>query len=224
MVASNLRQDLVRHADIRLSAGAEAATAINTLRSTLATSGREVLSQQGLEAEHQRLEFSADMLFEGQFNALETRLPLLDGLADIDEADMPQLGAAFEVAHRDVYGYILDGEPVAIQSLRLAAIGLTEPPVFPKLKTTESGEADFAFKGLRPVWSSSGRADTPVCDGARLSAGYEIAGPALIDYPTTTVLIADGWLAKVDEIGNIIMWRRGERLNATLSALAAPHD
>lgn len=224
MVASNLRQDIVRHADIRLRDGADALAALNTLRRALADSGRQILAQQGVETERQRLEVSADMLFEGQFNALETRLPALDGTEDIAEDDLPALRAAFEAAHRSVYGYILDGEPVAIQSLRLAAIGLTEPPVFPKLKTTESGEADIAFKGMRPVWSASGRADMPVCDGARLSAGYEIVGPALIDHPTTTILIAEGWHGRVDEIGNIIMWRRGERLDATLSALASRHD
>jgi N-methylhydantoinase A len=65
---------------------------------------------------------------------------------------------------------------------------------------------------------------TNVCDGARLSAGYEIAGPALIDHPTTTIHIARGWLARVDEIGNLLMWREGQRLDATLSALSSRHD
>ena len=74
------------------------------------------------------------------------------------------------------------------------------------------------------MWGIAGLTDTAVCDGARLSAGYEIAGPALIDHPMTTIFIAPGWLAKVDEIGNLLMWREGQRLDATLSALASQQD
>jgi N-methylhydantoinase A len=218
MVASNLRQDIVRHAAIRLSAGADAVKAINELRRGLISSGREILAQQGVAVERQRLEFSCDMLFEGQFNALETRLHVLDGEADVTVDDLPALRFAFETAHRSVYGYVLDGEPVEIRSIRLAAIGLTEPPSFPKLKSID--DAGIAFCGTRPVWGLAGPVQTNVCDGARLSAGYEMAGPALIDHPTTTIYIARGWLAKVDEIGNLLMWRMGERLDATLSALA----
>jgi N-methylhydantoinase A len=224
MVASNLRHDIVRHAAIRLSAGAEAAAAINALRRSLVSAGRDVLAQQGVPESRQRLEFSCDMLFAGQFNALETPLPVLDGQADIAEADLPALRAAFEAAHQAVYGYVLEGEPVELQSMRLAAIGLTDPIFFPKIKRTDSGDADIAFTGRRPVWSVAGKSETPVCEGARLSAGYEIAGPALIDRPTTTVFVAHGWLAKVDEIGNLIMWRQSERLDATLSALGSHYD
>jgi N-methylhydantoinase A len=223
MLASNLRQDLVRHGAIRLASGADGARAINDLRHSLIASGRAVLAQQGVPADRQRLEFSADMLFEGQFNALETRLPILDRAADIAEADLPALRSAFEAAHQSVYGYVLTSEPVELQSLRLAAIGLAEPLAFPRLKTTDGGEADIAFRGTRLIWSATGEVQTPVCDGARLSAGYEIAGPALIDHPTTTVYVAKGWLARVDEIGNLLIWREGERLDLTLSALASHH-
>jgi N-methylhydantoinase A len=219
MIASHLRQDLVRHAAIRLSAGAEAVQAINDLRRALIDAGREVLAQQDVPAERQRLEFSCDMLFEGQFNALETRLHVLDGEADITEADLTALRFAFETEHSRVYGYVLDGEPVALQTMRLAAIGLTEPLAFPKLKTMDE-DAEIAFRGTRPVWSGTDMVATNVCDGARLSAGYEMTGPALIDHPTTTIYIGRGWKAKVDEIGNLLMWRLGERLDATLSALS----
>jgi N-methylhydantoinase A len=223
MVASNLRQDLVRHAAIRLSDSAEAVRAINELRRALIASGRDVLAQQGVPPERQRLEFSCDMLFEGQFNALETRLHVLDGETEIAETDLPALRFAFETAHQSVYGYVLAGEPVEMQSMRLAAIGMTEPVTFPKLKSIDD-DAEIAFRGTRPVWAATGIVQTNVCDGPRLSAGYEIAGPALIDHPTTTVYIAPGWLAKVDEIGNLLMWREGQRLNATLSALSSRQD
>jgi N-methylhydantoinase A len=220
MLASNLRQDLVRHAAVRLSAAPGAATAINRARRELIAKARDILRRQGIAKDRQRLEFSGNMLFEGQFNALETPLPMLDGEGDIAESHLPALRRAFETAHERVYGYVLAGEPVEIQSLRLAAIGLAEPLSFPKLKRA-TGAADGALRGVRPVWSAYGRAEAPVYEGARLEAGHSIAGPALIDHPTTTVNIALGWQARVDEIGNLLMWHADAGIDAMLARLGA---
>jgi N-methylhydantoinase A len=115
---------------------------------------------------------------------------------------------------------VLSGEPVEIQSLRLSAIGLTEPLSFPKLKTATVSQ-DTCLRGVRPVWSAYGRAEAPIYDGARLEAGHEIAGPALIDHPTTTINVALGWQAKVDPVGNLLMWRADTQLNAVLARLRA---
>ena len=218
MLASNLRQDIVRHAAVRLSGGAEAIGALNRLRQELAQRGRDILAREGIPAARQRLEFSADMQFEGQFNVLETRLPMLDCDAKITETDLPAIRRAFEEAHERVYGYVLAGEPVEIQSLRLTAIGLSEPLAFPKLKRA-NGAADIALRGVRPVWSAYGRAEAPVYDGARLEAGHSLTGPALIDHPTTTINIALGWQARVDAIGNLMMWRADGSFDARLARL-----
>ena len=72
------------------------------------------------------------MLFEGQFNALETRLHVLDG--DGPTSPKPTCPPCASPSRRRIsalYGYVLGGEPVEIQSLRLAAIGVAEPLTFP---------------------------------------------------------------------------------------------
>ena len=56
----------------------------------------------------------------------------------------------------------------------------------------------------------------PVYEGARLKSGNEIAGPAIVEQPTTTLKIAPGWRAKVDAIGNLLMWRGGAGLQDVL--------
>jgi N-methylhydantoinase A len=225
MLASHLRQDIVRHAAIRLSNGTDAVAQLNKLRRMLLDQGREILSRQGIPSARQRLEFSADMLFEGQFNALETRVAMMDGdnEAEVGEAALPTLRKAFETGHERVYGYVLAGEPVEIQSLRLSAIGLTEPLAFPKLKVATT-TPDICLRGVRPVWSAYGRAEAPIYDGARLEAGHEISGPALIDHPTTTINVALGWMARMDAIGNLMMWRGETQLETVLARLRATRN
>jgi N-methylhydantoinase A len=216
MLASDLRQDVVHHAAIRL--GGEAVPAINRLARELAMRGRSILTRQHVPDENRRLEFSCDMLFEGQFNTIETRQPVLDG-GDIGEDGIAILREAFEAAHERIYGYMLAGEPVEIRSMRLAAIGRTSYLRFPRLEPG-GGDAGAALKSRRRAWFDGAFAEVSVYDGGRLRAGHVLAGPALIDHPTTTIKLAPGWQARVDEIGNLLIWRAGAELAAVLARLS----
>jgi N-methylhydantoinase A len=44
-----------------------------------------------------------------------------------------------------------------------------------------------------------------VFDGPRLGAGASIPGPAVIDYPVTTVVVPPGATAEVDSLGNVLI-------------------
>ncbi|MCH7912096.1 MAG: hypothetical protein IH856_03520, partial [Deltaproteobacteria bacterium] len=47
--------------------------------------------------------------------------------------------------------------------------------------------------------------DTPVYDYARLGAGNEIAGPAVIELPFTTTLVPPGSRVIIDDYLNLLM-------------------
>ena len=217
MLATDLRQDVVRHAAIRLSDAAAAVTALNDHRAALLQSGEHILSELAVAPERRGLEFSAEMLFEGQFNTIETRLAMLDA-APVTPASLAQLRAAFEAAHQQTYGYILAGEPVEIRSLRLATIGRTVPPQFPRLDKAIA-PAEAALKGSRAAWFDGSRIDVALYDGARFSAGHVVDGPALVEHATTTIKIAPGWRACVDDIGNLLMWRHTQTLDEVIARL-----
>jgi hypothetical protein len=53
-----------------------------------------------------------------------------------------------------------------------------------------------------------------------LRAGNEIAGPAIIEAPTTTIKIDPQWNLKVDPIGSYLMWKKGATLSRTLARLS----
>jgi N-methylhydantoinase A len=59
-----------------------------------------------------------------------------------------------------------------------------------------------ARRGARPVYDTdSGEfRDTPIYDGPKLAPGNLIDGPAVIEYPTTTLALGSGKRARVDEL------------------------
>jgi N-methylhydantoinase A len=58
------------------------------------------------------------------------------------------------------------------------------------------------------IFSAEGSAVlTPVYDGEKLGARDVIEGPAVIEEPTTTVVISPGWTARLDESGTYVITR-----------------
>ena len=52
------------------------------------------------------------------------------------------------------------------------------------------------------------RRRTPVYDGGRLGAGASVAGPAIIEEVTTTIVIEPGWRAKLDASGSYVITQK----------------
>ena len=62
-------------------------------------------------------------------------------------------------------------------------------------------------KSRRPVFigSAGGAVQVSVYDGASLASGAAIAGPAIIEEPTTTILLLGGQNATTDPYGNFLV-------------------
>jgi N-methylhydantoinase A len=59
------------------------------------------------------------------------------------------------------------------------------------------------------VFEASGKATrTPIYDGSKLGAGAAVAGPAIIEEVTTTIVIEPGWTARLDASGSYVMTYR----------------
>ncbi len=217
MLTTSLRQDIVQYASIRIDDAAAAAQRLILLCTAMMTRARRILSEQRISEDRWRLEFSCDMQFEGQFNALETRLPMLDR-CQIGKADIDAIQRTFESHHERVYGYVIDGAAVEIQSVRLAAIGLREEPSFRRIPLAR-GDCSIAIKAERSVSFDESPVTVAVYEGERLEAGHEISGPALIEQPTTTIKIAPQWRARIDEIGNLLLYRNRADLPAVVHRL-----
>ena len=144
------------------------------------------------------LDFSADLRYVGQFNEVE--VPGFDS-GEADTAAWERLVSQFHRLHDERYGYSLPHAEVELINLRLIATGTTKKP---KTQKHELGAAaaDHARKGERPAWFDNRMVAVPVYDGLALQPGNRLPGPAIIEQPTTTIVLPGDTRLSCDEWGN----------------------
>jgi N-methylhydantoinase A len=109
-----------------------------------------------------------------------------------------RLRAAFAVAHEERYGYRDETAGVELVNLRASVWG--QPP---SLRPRAAGRREAAWGHTRLVLGGQ-RVEAQVVRGEP-EPGIRLGGPALIALPESTLLLAPGWSAGVDEQGTITM-------------------
>ena len=156
----------------------------------------------GLEAAQTQTQFYVAMRYDGQEHTV--KVPVLAG--DFEDG-LLSLRRRFDSLHEQAYALSLPEAAAETVSLQVAVLGITRKPV---LRRLAGGSAD-ARKGRREVMLRGDAAplSAVVYDRARLAAGAVIAGPAIIEEWTATVLVLPGQAATVDEYGSLII-KRGQ--------------
>jgi N-methylhydantoinase A len=155
----------------------------------LETQAREELAHQGV-AGGVTVSRVADARYAGQ--AHELRIPVQDG------EDLAQL---LHQAHREAYGYAMPDERVLVVTLRVVARGepiLSQPP-------GDWDQGEPAAERSRKVGIAGNVVTARVVSRAGLAGGDEVSGPALIEQPDTTTLLAADEVAVVDDAGNLMV-------------------
>jgi N-methylhydantoinase A len=161
------------------------------------------LVREGFAEEERVFERTADLRYFGQ--AYEVRVSVPDGPVTPELAR--SVAEGFHDAHRTLYGYDNRGDArqeVEWVNLRITGIGPIRKPT-PRRAAPGHGAA-AARTGSRPVyfdeWVQAG-----VYDRARLGAGDEVEGPAVLEEFSSTVPVHPGHRARVDEFGNLLIGR-----------------
>jgi N-methylhydantoinase A/oxoprolinase/acetone carboxylase beta subunit len=68
-----------------------------------------------------------------------------------------------------------------------------------------AGSIEAARRGSRRCLFDGKAVETPAYDWDRMEPGHKVAGPALIDDKTTTVLVLPGFICEVDAYRNLVM-------------------
>ena len=172
------------------------------LQAALATE----LDRQGLR--YNRIEYvrSIDLRYTSQLAEVSVTVP--EG--DLDEAAMAATAADFERRYAELFGEGTGFSAAGIQAItfRVRATGILPfNPQLPKLADAESPDPAAARHTVRKVCLDPrhGYVDTPVYDYRALRHGHVVAGPAVIEVPTTTVVVPPGMSGTVDHLGNLII-------------------
>jgi len=125
----------------------------------------------------------------------------------LGETGVAGIVEAFHVAHEARYGFARPEMPVEFVTLLVSASSPAD------LVPTLSPRARAATDGFGPASRSvfvdldRGVIDVPVYQRQALDAKDPIAGPCLVEEQTATTFLQPGWLARVDELGNLIARR-----------------
>jgi N-methylhydantoinase A len=200
LLLTDLRADF---ASTRLHAlGAAAAPMLEAAFAELRRQAEAWFAAEAIGPASRRLGRSVDMRYAGQ--NYELSVPVPDG--PIGAATLDALAEGFAAAHRRMYGFVAEGEPVQLVTYRIEAAGLVRKAEFQPRRET-GPDAAAALIGTREVWlpEAGGFVACPVYDRDRLDAGNRIAGPAIIEQMDTTTVVLPGLLARVEPYLNLIL-------------------
>ena len=184
--------------------------------------------EMGYQADDVSFHRTADLRYIGQFHEVEVEMPIDPGRDPAEVAEetfrasvfrdaggMEMLDAVeeaidnFHAKHYDLYTFNMPWQGVELLTFRLRA---TVPKAPFELHRIPEGGSDpsRALKSHRDCWFGGERVSTPIYDGGRLRAGNRIPGPAIIEEPTTTVVIPGSFTATVDARRSYHLNRNGE--------------
>ncbi|MCL7466053.1 hydantoinase/oxoprolinase family protein [Phaeovulum sp. NW3] len=168
----------------------------------LAARAEEWFDMERINAGARVLERSVDVRYVGQ--NYEISVPLPEG--PITAETFRAIEQGFVAAHRQLYGFIAEGEPMQLVTFRLAASGLVNKAEFHP-QPLEGADSSHAAIGSRPVWMAEAGdfTETTLYDRANLKPGNVVKGPAIIDQMDTTTVVPIGMAATVDAYLNLIL-------------------
>ena len=124
--------------------------------------------------------------------------------------DVEQLVEEFHRVHDRVFAVTDEGQAVECLNWRGRLIANVNPP---SLEPSRGGSAEKAEPDrVRPAYFGDDLTDTPIFFGHKLSAGAEVTGPAIIEEPTSTLVVYPGASARVSAGGRYVVTPAEEQL------------
>ena len=164
---------------------------------------RDGLARQGVQYARVELHRSLDLRYTMQL--AEVSVPVREG--PLDTAELAAVADCFERRYAELYGQGSGFSAAGIQAITYRARGVGVLPFSPKLPDLPpavSPDPAAARIGTRPVRLGGPTfVDTAIYDYSKLRAGHVITGPAVVEVPTTTVVVPAEMTGTVDHLGNL---------------------
>ena len=175
------------------------AARVDVLVDELVRRGAAFLEQAGVPPKARSFSF----FFQGRYlyQSWDIEVGFERPLGRLTPDDLTRLIDAFHSQHERIHTIKDVAEVVEFTTWKVRATGDVGGRGRLNRRLTEhSGQVTVSRE--RPVYLGSGWVRLPVYDGATLGAGAVLAGPAIIEEATTTVLILEGQTASTDSFGN----------------------
>ena len=158
--------------------------------------------EEGIAPAARRVAFTVDMRYAGQ--NYELSVPLPSGA--VDRAAIDGLALGFATSHRQLYGFIAEGEPVQLVTFRAEATGIVRKAELRPAAHTVPDPRGVAI-GRRDIWlrEADEFVSCPLYARDRLAAGNRIEGPAIVEQMDATTFLPPGAVATVDAFLNLIV-------------------
>ena len=168
--------------------------------------GHELLGADGFAPSRISLSRKVEMRYQGQIHECQVDVPA----GAFTRETLRTLLADFHARHEQLYTYAESHNLVELVNLEVMAVGEVDKPALPSL-APGNGHPEAALDSRREMLFEADGAwvDTPVYDGLRLLADDRIAGPAVIEEPTTTIVVRPGWNAVLHGSGTYLLTRDG---------------
>ena len=170
---------------------------LDQLLTTLEAEGRAELARQGVEDARTAVHRKAHIKVEGSDS------PLI-----VDFGPLAAMTAAFEAAHRQRYGFMMEGKPLVVEAVSVEAVGHTDSADDGDLPNV-TGALPRRLSTLT-IHTGGQKREAPVYDRDQLQPGNRITGPAIIREKIATTVIEPGWIAEVTRKNHLVLTRYEE--------------
>jgi N-methylhydantoinase A len=197
MVAADLRHDYLRTLPQRSLDWSP--DTVSDLYEELEAEAVAALEREGVAREDVVLDRFVDAKYQNQLHEITIPVP---GGRRLEAGDIEGVARSFHDMHRQLYTFAVEDAPLDFYHWRLVAFGKLAQH---EQRSEELGPEDPspASKGTRQACFARDASLTTagVYDGDALRAGMKVTGPAIIERTTTTVVIREGDVLRVNEVG-----------------------
>lgn len=172
--------------------------ALNATFNRLEQEGRDKLKQDEFTDDDISISRTMEMRYVGQVHECSITVPN----GTLNANSVLEILQTFHQRHKQLYTYDEQSSLVELVNVEVTVTGHVSKPNLPTL-ANQVNDVNTASTGNQTmIFDQSYQwVDTPIYDGTLLGAGAMITGPALIEEPTTTIVIKPGWKASLHESG-----------------------
>jgi N-methylhydantoinase A len=195
MLQSNVFHQYSR--PVRIMTSEVTVDSIRSIFAELRKVGEEQLIDEGFGQDNMHFEERLSMKYPQQHYELE--IPMAPSIEEVEKA--------FYAAHEERFQFAF-AERLMIMELIVDAWGLKEKARITKVPT-ETEDLAGALKEIRPAQFAGSFVETPIYRRDDVPEGVSVKGPVIFEELGSTTVVQPGWIAHVDNLGNLILENKG---------------